>query len=297
MSKRPVTMEEMRALQLDILDSVHAFCMERGLRYSLGGGTLLGAVRHKGYIPWDDDIDIMMPRPDYERFLREFPGTKANLSIQNYHNDPHCYLMFSKVYDNRTVLEEDIRIRNGVAIDVFAIDGLPDENGIDEYFDKLTKYNHDIICMTPYFKFSSWQCFRIFVRKILSSSRTETMSNFEKRLYSSVPKSDVIRRLNLFTRKLVCASRRDSIDNLEKLISSHNFDTSDYAGAITGEYGKKELMPASSFRNYTTLPFEGREFMAIADYDSYLTKHYGNYMQLPPEDKQHPRHAFKAWWK
>ena len=67
-----IPIEEVKKIQLDILDSVAQFCEERGLRYYLAYGTLLGAVRHKGYIPWDDDIDLHMPRPDYERFLREY---------------------------------------------------------------------------------------------------------------------------------------------------------------------------------------------------------------------------------
>ena len=261
MSGRPITLEEMRAIQLDILDNVHAFCMERGLRYSLGGGTLLGAVRHKGYIPWDDDIDIMMPRPDYERFISEFPGYNERLSLQNYRNDPHCYLMFTKVYDNRTELEESGMLRNGVAIDVFAVDGLPSEDELRNYLGELNRIYHDIICMTRIYKFTLWQSLKLLVKKLIRTSRA------------------------------------DNIINLEKLLSSYDFETSDYAGAITGIYGEKEHMPASSFKTYIYLPFEGREYMAIADYDSYLTKHYGDYMQLPPEEKRHSTHSFKIRWK
>ena len=106
--KKTIIMEELRAIQLDILDKIHAFCTERGIRYSLGGGTLLGAVRHKGYIPWDDDIDIMLPRPDYDRFLKEFEGKYAELNLQYYGNDITCCIPFAKVYDNRTVRSKTI---------------------------------------------------------------------------------------------------------------------------------------------------------------------------------------------
>ena len=72
--KRHISLTDMRNIQLEILDRIDNVCRKNGLRYSLGGGTLLGAIRHKGYIPWDDDIDIMLPRPDYEKFLKIFDG-------------------------------------------------------------------------------------------------------------------------------------------------------------------------------------------------------------------------------
>ena len=256
-----IDIDGMRSIQLGILDAVHAFCKERGLSYSLGGGTLLGAVRHKGYIPWDDDIDIMLPRPDYERFIREFDGYRENLSMQNYGNDPHCYIMFTKVYDNRTVLEEDDLLRNGVAIDVFAVDGLPSEEDLVIYHRRMARTYRRIYRATRLYSYTPWQEVKHFLKQIYRTSRSK------------------------------------NIKKLERLLSKYDFETSDYAGAITGAYGKKEHMPASTFRSYVTLPFEGREYMAIADYDTYLTKLYGDYMQLPPEDKRHSHHPFKAWWK
>lgn len=260
-NRRHISLEEMRIIQLDILDAVHEFCMARGLRYSLGGGTLLGAVRHKGYIPWDDDIDIMMPRPDYERFISEFAGYRSNMSLQNYDNDPQCYLIFSKVYDNRTVLEEGLMLRNGVAIDVFPIDGLPAETELDSYWAELSHTSHRIYRMTRRYKNTLWKDVKLWVKKLYHPSRAK------------------------------------NIRILKKQLAGYDFATADFAGAITGSYGKKEHMSASTFRTYVTLPFEGREYMAIADYDSYLTKHYGDYMQLPPEDKRCTHHTYEAWWK
>lgn len=259
MSKRPVTLEEMREIQLRILDSVHEFCVERGLRYSLGGGTLLGAVRHKGYIPWDDDIDIMLPRPDYERFLREYPGTHEHYAIQHYKNDPQCTLLFAKIYDDRTVLEE-VMLRNGVYIDVFPIDGLPDESQLDQY---LEQYN-DI------------------VGKIWMSTKRYGM-----------PLKDL---LKYYIFKFKYPSRMKYILELERFLAAYPFETSDCTGAITGIYARKEHMPAYTFKKYIKLPFEGKSYMAIADYDAYLTKHYGNYMELPPVEKR-VTHKFHAWWK
>ena len=96
-NKREVTLDEMRTIQLDILNKIQEFCIKNNIRYSLCGGTLLGAVRHKGYIPWDDDVDIFMPRPDYERFFASFNGSYDNIVAQCYLNDNAILFYYGKV--------------------------------------------------------------------------------------------------------------------------------------------------------------------------------------------------------
>lgn len=152
--KKEIMLEELREIQLQMMDKIHEFCESHNIRYSLGGGTLLGAVRHKGYIPWDDDIDIMLPRPDYDRFIREFEGAYKDLNIQHLGNDDTCCIPFAKVYDNRTVLIEKHQ-RSGVYIDVFPVDGLPEEQYILDYIGQWNKYIHKIQYTTKFYKLNN----------------------------------------------------------------------------------------------------------------------------------------------
>ena len=258
--KKYITLEDIRKIQLDILRNVHNFCIKNNIRYSLGGGTLLGAIKHKGYIPWDDDIDIMMPRPDYERFLHTF--NYDNLNIIDYKRCETYFKPFAKVYDCRTVLEEENDI-NGIYIDIFPIEGLPDPTKWKKYFEDYSALALKLWKLTKY-------------------------PNYEKRPYGKI--KYIINKIFLPKREVV-------IKQIENLLSNNPYDEAEYCGVITGRYAEKEFMNAQTFHNYILLPFEGEKFMAISGYDAYLTKHYGNYMQLPPKELQISNHQYIAYWK
>lgn len=263
MTKR-ISLEELRKIQLNILDKIHEFCKENNIRYSLGGGTLLGAIRHKGYIPWDDDIDIMLPRPDYEKFIQGFVNQYSNLCIQTLNNDDTSFFPFAKVYDNRTILIEDYAC-NGIYVDIFPVDGLPPESELKQYIEKQNQITKNIFKTTKFFKFKKGNKVYLYIKYLI--------------------------------KKLIYPSREKSITILNELHFSHSFDHSLYAGAIVGRYAQKEHMEKSVFLDYIEVPFENRTFMAIKQYDAYLTKHYGDYMKLPPKEKQVSWHNFDAWWK
>lgn len=260
---KEISLQELREIQLNILLEVHNFCEERNLRYSLGGGTLLGAVRHKGYIPWDDDIDIMMPRPDYERFIKEFVGYRPHLICGCFENDKNWVFPFTKLSDNRTLIEENGTIReSGIDIDIFPIDGLPSSSkDLDKHILKIE-----------------------FLKRAISYNKEPF------RIHNSLLKK-ALAFIAKMTNIVVMQER------FLNLVKKYNFDNANFAGAVTGLYGKKEVYKKSLFDSYSKLDFEGFYFSVVKDYDYYLTQHYGDYMQLPPIEKQVTHHNYKAWYK
>ncbi len=261
-----IGIDELRQIQLDILKKVALFCDQNNLRYFLAGGTLLGAIRHKGYIPWDDDIDIMMPRPDYEQFLKVFHA--GNCSIISYHTDPDCIYPFAKIIDDRTVMIEDVVLKTkmGVYIDVFPIDGLPDSMEESKRFlRQLDPIRNKIMAKT------------VVLRR----------------------RKGLVKNILIFGAKIVYlfSNYRNNIIKLDKLCQQYSYQYSNFVGAFIFGYGIKERISKKSLENYILVDFEREKFRAQKGYDEYLSSIYGDYMQLPPEEKRKSHHFFKAYWK
>jgi lipopolysaccharide cholinephosphotransferase len=258
---KKIELEETKHIQLNILKEVDKFCREKGLRYSLAAGTLIGAIRHKGYIPWDDDIDIMMPRPDYLTFLKEFKGYSEHLIAGAYENDKNYSYNFAKIYDDRTYLTEyDVFTGLGIHIDLFPIDGYPDSE-------------KDVI------KFSQRM---FFLQNLLT-----------KKVFWNTCKHSKIKSFLMSMLSISMIQKR-----ISKLAQKYSYETSNTLGAVLGRnYYKKERNPHAVFDDYINIPFENLNCMVIKEYDKYLKRLYGNYMQLPPIEEQVLRHAFVAFWK
>lgn len=258
---REVTPNEMRKLQLELLDDVHSYCLKHNIRYSLAGGTLLGAIRHKGFIPWDDDIDILMPRPDYERFIAQYDGSAYHHTSQTYKNSFICGVPFCKVYDTRTVLYEG-PIKNGVFIDVFPIDGIPAKEHLNAYVDELMR---------------------------LLRLNGKTMKFY---LY----KGGWLMKLKYVIKSFIYPSHEKIMKVLDDFFNQYPFDTAQYAGGLVGSYPQKEHMSADVYREYIDVSFEGKIYKGLKDYDTYLSILYGDYMKLPPVEQQQGHHFVEAYW-
>jgi lipopolysaccharide cholinephosphotransferase len=146
MEKKPLTLDEKREIQLKMLDEVDTFCRNNGIRYSLASGTLLGAIRHKGFIPWDDDMDIVMPEPDFLRFYDSFKSD--NVRCIDIRNEKYFHFPWAKLCDTHTYSAAGKKIKgHGVDIDLYIIHGLPhDDKAIEDFYKKANK-----ICSTRLF--------------------------------------------------------------------------------------------------------------------------------------------------
>lgn len=262
MSKKEISLTDLRSIQLNIMDQFVNICEKYQLRYYLCGGTQLGAIRHRGYIPWDDDIDVMMPRPDYDNLLnlvKEINTSKYHIkSPYDYDERPYPYV-YAKMFNMETTLIEQPNtkaIKSHVYIDIFPIDGLPsDESECQAYFKKMKVWKN--------------------IHRILSVSKCNTRyGSLWKKIFWSI--------IYLFS-KIIKENVVLSI--LEKKLRKYSFDSSDYVGIIAAGYGDRER---TSRKAYEELPmqFEDRVFNGIKGYDEYLTNVYGDYMKLPPEEKR-----------
>lgn len=267
---KEISIEELKFLQLEIAEKIHIFCDKNDIRYSLAYGSLIGAIRHKGYIPWDDDIDFCMPRPDYERFLKTFNGTYPELTVVSPEINLNYYAPYANVFDNRTLLiEERVSHRNidiGVKIDIFPIDGTPQSEEDYKYVrNKAEK---------------------------LSQSLSYKITNLRFLL------SDANAFIRMLAHKILVSGRGfcQVQSELNQLVTSNSFETSQYVDQLCFPVYKNPRMNKEIFEDYIDVPFEDKRFKAIKKYDVYLRTYYGDYMQLPPEDKRIAHHLFHAYW-
>ena len=270
---RELFLEELKQIQLDMVVKIDEFCRKNGIKYFLAGGTGIGAARHKGYIPWDDDIDIAMTRPNYEKFIHSFNGFDKNLVVYASELDWNYYAPYANVCDNRTILSEGaIGHRGqelGVKVDVFPIDGTT-----DNYISSVIRH-----------KFT----------KLL----TQIMSR-KRRDMSIVWRTDKWKFFTcLVVQTLFCWISYTTLQKMVYRIGiKYPFETSQYAyNIVSSDYNHPVSCRRETYEQYIDVPFEGHTLMTIKDYDTYLTRVYGDYMQLPPVEQRVGHHGFTAYWK
>lgn len=247
---------DIRPLQLRILDillAVQKVCEEHNLRYYIIAGTLLGAVRHKGFIPWDDDLDIAMPRRDYDLLMQHASEwIPQPFEAVAFETDKEYPLPFAKIQDSSTTLIERMHLRylGGIYIDVFPLDGMPANKLLRrihfmkyQWYKKMLYYVH----RDPYRHGHGPSCW--------------------------VP---------LLSRKLyTMESIQQKMRNLQK---RWDFDSSDYV--VDHDDGLKGVMPKALLGTPTPILFEGKQVMGVENPDAYLSQKYGDYMTIPPGPKQ-----------
>lgn len=267
--KKEIEISELRTLQLALLDRVMDFCSKNGLRCWLGGGSLLGAVRHHGYIPWDDDIDLIMPRKDYQFFLKNYPQTEEN-RIFSLETSRECYYTFAKVYNDKTLMVENFKtaFSVGVAIDVFPFDNLPDDPK------RRSRY----------------------IRNLLILKRLQWV-----KLLKVSSKKDVISKILLSFEKLLTLpfSLRSLVRMIDKYSQKYSDENdSEFWGPLSALNKRyREIMERRWFDETVLLDFETEKYPCPKHWHEILTHVYGNYMVPPPRGEQIQPHASKAYWK
>lgn len=262
-----LTLEEIQGELLSMLKVAGPWLKEHGIRYSLSDGSLLGAVRHKGFIPWDDDLDIYMPRPDYEKWLELADEFKAStgFGVKTCRDGSYHY-PFSKM-TNPAIRAQEVSVEGAYEgylwIDVFPIDGVPDNEG-------------------EYARLVRWRRLR---EKMINLALTKGSRNKCKAAIKAVVQP--VFRLIVDPAKL---ARR--IDERCKEIP---FETANrVACPVYGITFAGKSIPREGFEKIVMLPFGDTDQPCMSCWDEYLSKSYGDYMQLPPEEKRW-HHPQKTW--
>lgn len=273
---REMTIKDIQQVSLEILKDVHSFCVSNNIRYTLYGGTMIGAIRHKGFIPWDDDVDIAMPRPDYERFLSLYHSQHGYKLFAS--GSEESYLAFSRVCEMRRtfVINSQMPWANaptGVWIDIFPLDGAPDTTEECENRLKVLK--------------------KLWKRSCYARSAKSTFS-FAK---GAIEKAKMLIKKTIYN---------DYIITPQKVILKYTKEATLYEWGQTNyfwncsylRYGMKEYQDICDFQSTILVPFENDMFCVCNGYDHLMRTKYGDYMEMPPIEKQKSNHALCSYyWK
>lgn len=248
--------QKLKAVELDLLKIFISVCEKHGLLYFLVEGSALGAVRHGGFIPWDDDIDVGMPREDYEKFLAVAQADlPEGIFLQTRITDPDYMTPFAKLRNSSTAFIESsakkLAINHGIYIDIFPLDGCID---YDAYYKRAK------------------------MLKIRASSRF------------SVKRSLKLKLLHILA-AIRYPNAKTALSRLEALWETVPYSTSKTVTSYGSAWGKKEVMPREIYGKGSMGTFEGIAVRLPERVDHYLTNLYGDYMTPPPPEKRVAHHA------
>jgi len=261
-------LSELQNKMLDMMKWFHEFCKQNNITYYAVGGTMLGAARHKGFIPWDDDIDVGVPRDDYNKILELAKTVNSSCNgyiIESYLDGNKDFeYPYIKIYDISTTLVENKRKKpkRGIFIDVFPLDGIGEtkEEAINNY--GVIKTKLDLLA----------------ARNCAIRKGRSIFKNLSVIVMGLLP--DCI----MGSQKL--------IKEIENECTSRKFDECKFVGNLVGNWRYKEIMDRKYFGQAILYHFEDMQIYGVQDYDNYLTTLYKNWRELPPIEKQKSEHDF-----
>lgn len=274
---REITSKENKNILVGLMQHIDDVCSSNNIKYSLSGGSLLGAIRHQGFIPWDDDADIMLTRGNYEKLKKCLIKEHNPKYVLLTEEDAGYYYQFMKLCDSRTVLktlspiDENIPYM-GVFIDIFPIDRLPsDSNTLYEHYAQVQKLQRNTVFSVPGLYYQSPKLWKKFLKIFIYGVSALLIKHAHT------------------TKEWKSITKRE--------LTKYNNSDGKMGGVLLSEYGKKEIIPYRTFEEYKKISFGSYSFEIISDFNVYLESLYGDYMTLPPLDKRKPKHAYIEYWK
>lgn len=263
--KKIENLDELKEIQYNILCYVDNFCRKNKINYWLDCGTLIGAIRHKGFIPWDDDIDIGMLRKDYDKFMKLFNLEGSKYKFYSIENNKKFYYPIGKVLDTSTILFEpdEKGLKLNINIDVFVYDNAPDDEVELNKMFRIRDFNSK---MKNIQFFNKSFCKSSFIKEILRYILNKILYFFPK---------------TFFLEKMIKNSKKYNNKQTKKVGNFVGLD--------------KFVCDKDVFNEFIDVSFEGRKFKAPAGYDKWLRSNYKDYMKLPPVEKRVPHHKFVAY--
>lgn len=256
---------ELKTALLDMMKWFHEFCLHNEIKYYALGGTMLGAVRHHGFIPWDDDIDVGIPRGDYEKLALLLTKAEGRYRLETQNNGNRDFIFpYSKLYDTHTTFIEKARvpIKRGIYIDIFPLDGLG--NTIQESAKNYKKID--------------------MLHMLLVARVTTVDSKKSKTRNMAIKLSRMIPNFLLSNKKL--------IKKIDSQCKKRAFENCEYGGNLLGHWRFKEVMKRDIMGTPTLYDFEDMQIFGAEKYDDYLKCLYGDWHQLPPKEKQVSDHGY-----
>ncbi len=271
---KELTLREIQLSSFEILKFFADICEKNGFKYILAYGTLIGAARHKGFIPWDDDLDVIMPRPDYNNFIeycKEHAEELKPFELMHYSTNKKYIYPIARLSDSRYVADYNIAKDYGLGtfVDIYPFDGCGNNTGEVQNVYKKSKGLILLISLAGQKKYEK---------------------SHKGKIIRSVGKLVAYCFAHIIGANKLCKM----IDNKAQKVSC---DASNYLGCTVWDNCCKNALPKSIFDNIIYVDFEDKKFAVPGEYDKVLTKWYGDYMKLPPEDEQIGHHYYKIYKK